>query len=424
MKILFADAFPTPQLERLRGEGHQCEFAPALTREELPSAVPGFEALVVRSTRVGAAVLGAGDSLKLVVRAGAGTNTIETARVRELGIDVCNVPGANAFAVAELTLGLIISADRRIPDNVADLRNGAWNKKRYSKARGLFGRSLGVVGAGAIGLAVAERAAAFGMRILVLASPRRGDAARARLAAIGATEIDSLGKLAENSDFLTLHVPGGAQTAGLINRDILARMRPGTVLVNTSRSDVIDGTALIEAMDTKGIRAVADVFDDEPASGEARFDSPLARHSSVYGTHHIGASTEQAQLAVADGVAGVIAAFVGGKVIHRVNAAPNADDDTPSLDLEPADGFEQLLGAAVHYRIATGPHTGRKALTLHTVASNPLADNPCIAQLSGFSLHAGTRCRAHERDSLERLCRYIARPAVSNERLSVNDLPP
>ena len=97
------------------------------------------------------------------------------------------------------------------------------------------------------------------------------------------------------------------------------------------------------------------------------------------------------------------------------------DDEPPSLDLEPDDGFEQLLGAAVHYRIATGPHAGRKALTLRTVASNSPASNPCIAQLSGFSLHAGTRCRAHERASLERLCRYIARPALSNERLSVND---
>ena len=324
MKILFADAFPTLQLERLRGEGHECEFAPTLTGEDLPGAVPGFGALVVRSTRIGAAVLEAGDSLKLVVRAGAGTNTIDTARARELGIDVCNVPGANAFAVAELTLGLIISADRRIPDNVADLRNGAWNKKRYSKARGLFGRSLGVVGAGAIGLAVAERAAAFGMRVLVLASPRRGDAARSRLAALGATELDSLGELAEKSDFLTLHVPGGAQTKGLISRDVLARMRPGAVLVNTSRSDVIDEPALIEALDTKGIRAVVDVFDGEPPSGEARFDSPLARHPSVYGTHHIGASTEQAQLAVAEGVAGVITAFVDGKVINCVNAARDA----------------------------------------------------------------------------------------------------
>ena len=97
------------------------------------------------------------------------------------------------------------------------------------------------------------------------------------------------------------------------------------------------------------------------------------------------------------------------------------DDRTPSLDLESVDEFESLLAASIHYRIATGSHTGRKALTLHTVASNPLADNACIAQLSGFSLHAGTRCQAHERDSLERLCRYIARPAVSNERLSVND---
>ena len=324
MNILFADAFPQPQLERLGGEGHECEFSPTLTGEDLPNAVPGFDALVVRSTRVGAAVLEADDSLKLVVRAGAGTNTIDTVRARELGIDVCNVPGANALAVAELALGLIISTDRRIPDNVADLRNGEWNKKRYSKARGLFGRSLGIVGAGAIGMAVAERAAAFGMRILVVASPRRGDAARARLAAVGATELPSLGELAEQSDFLSVHVPGGTQTKALVNRDILARMRPGAVLVNTSRSDVVDESALIEALDTKGIRAVVDVYDGEPTSGEGRFDSLLARHPNVYGTHHIGASTEQAQLAVAEGVANVIAAFVDDNVINCVNAARDA----------------------------------------------------------------------------------------------------
>ena len=302
MNILLADAFPQPQLEQLRAEGHECEFMPALTGDDLPAALPGYEVLIVRSTRVTAAALEAADSLKLVVRAGAGINTIDVERARSLGIDVCNVPGANALAVAELTLGLIIAADRRIPDNVADLRAGSWNKKRYSKARGLFGRSLGIVGAGAIGLAVAERAAAFGMHILVLASPRRGDAARTRLAAVGATELPSLGELAGRSDYLTLHVPGGAQTRGLVDRAVLAHMRPGSVLVNTSRSDVVDEAALIEALDTKDLRAAVDVYDGEPASTEAAFDSALARHPNVYGTHHIGASTEQAQLAVADGV--------------------------------------------------------------------------------------------------------------------------
>ena len=324
MRILLADAFPQPHLERLRRQGHECEFAPALTGEDLPGVISGFDVLVVRSTRVETAALEAAESLRLVVRAGAGTNTIDTSRARELGVDVCNVPGANALAVAELTLGLIISADRRIPDNVADLRSGTWNKKGYSRARGLFGRSLGIVGAGAIGMAVAERAAAFGMRIQVIASPRRGDAARARLAAVGALELPSLAALAERSDFLSLHVPGGAQTKGLVNRDILARMRPGAVLVNTSRSDVVDEPSLIEALDANGIRAVVDVYDGEPASGEGRFDSALARHPNVYGTHHIGASTEQAQLAVADGVLSVIAAFVDGKVINCVNAARDA----------------------------------------------------------------------------------------------------
>ena len=328
MRILLADAFPQPQLERLREEGHACDLAPTLTGDDLPRALSGFEALVVRSTRVTATALEAADSLRLVVRAGAGTNTIDTARARELGIDVCNVPGANALAVAELTLGLIISADRRIPDNVADLRNGAWNKKLYSRARGLCGRSLGIVGVGAIGLAVAERAAAFGMRILVLASPRRGAATRTRLAAIGTTELPSLGDLAANSDFLTLHVPGAAQTRGLVNRDVLARMRPGSTLVNTSRADVVDEAALLEALDANGLRAVLDVYDDEPAGGEARFDSPLARHPKVYGTHHIGASTEQAQLAVAAGVVEVIGAFVDGKVIHCVNGARHASRRT------------------------------------------------------------------------------------------------
>ena len=325
MKILFADVFPSAHLQRLRGEGHECRYAPDLTGADLPGAAPGFEALVVRSTRVGAAALEAGDALKLVVRAGAGTNTIDTGRARELGIDVCNVPGANALAVAELTLGLIISADRRIPDNVADLRNVVRGTRNATPGpAGCSGARSGwwVPGRSGWRWRSARRRSGCGS----WCSPARGAARPSGLASTPSARRRLLrsGSLRSSSDFLTLHVPGGAGTRGLVSRDVLARMRPGTVLVNTSRADVVDEGALIEALDRKGIRAVLDVFDGEPASGEARFDSPLARHPGVYGTHHIGASTEQAQLAVADGVAEVIAAFVDGKVINCVNAAPDA----------------------------------------------------------------------------------------------------
>ena len=140
----------------------------------------------------------------------------------------------------------------------------------------------------------------------------------------------------------------------------------------------------------------------------------MERSSRACATAHAGKCTAELQRLLRTIATGVTCALEGQGLLIR-------DEVNPVLDLEPADGFEQLLGAAVHYRIATGPHAGRKALTLRTVDPNPPSDNPCIAQLSGFSLHAGTRCHAHERDSLQRLCRYIARPAVSNERLSVND---
>ena len=144
-----------------------------LSADDLPERIAGFDGLVVRSTKVTAAVFEAADRLALVIRAGAGTNTIDTDAAARRGVFVCNVPGRNAAAVAELTMGLLLAVDRRIADNVADLREGQWDKQRYSKAEGLLGSTMGIIGLGSIGFAVAERAAAFGIGVQALAKPER-----------------------------------------------------------------------------------------------------------------------------------------------------------------------------------------------------------------------------------------------------------
>ena len=319
MKVLIADKFPAAHLRRLVESGQECTFRPDLAAGDLPAALGESEALVVRSTRVTQQSLRAGARLELVVRAGAGTNTIDVEAASALGISVCNVPGRNAAAVAELTLGLLIAIDRRIADNVADLRAGRWDKKRYSEARGLMGARLGIVGLGAIGMAVAERAHAFGLRIGALAK-RRAPEVEGRLAALGVTYAQSIEALAEESDILSFHLPATPQSKGLLGAQLLRHVRPGAIILNTSRGDLVDEAALLAAIEEKELRVGLDVYENEPASGRAAFESPLARHPNVYGTHHIGASTDQAQAAVADGVVQILDAFEQGEVRNRVNA--------------------------------------------------------------------------------------------------------
>lgn len=319
MKILFADKFPPSFAEKLQLMGHDCSVNPDLKAEDLPNAVDDNEILVVRSTRVTAETLKSSACLKLVIRAGAGTNTIDKACATECDIPVCNVPGRNAIAVAELAMGLLISIDRNIPDNVVQLRQGEWNKKQFSEARGLFGRDIGVVGLGAIGMAMAERAHAFGMKLHIIRKPERSPEVSSRLTELGAVEMESLFDMAESCDVLSFHTPASEDTRRLVGAALLAAMKPGAILLNTSRGDLIDEQALIEAMDEKGIRAGLDVYMDEPAVPRGAFDSALARHPNVYGTHHIGASTEQAQTAVAQGVVDIVEAFCRGHTMHCVN---------------------------------------------------------------------------------------------------------
>jgi D-3-phosphoglycerate dehydrogenase / 2-oxoglutarate reductase len=274
---------------------------------------------VVRSTRVAASVFAAADSLRLVVRAGSGTNTIDCDEATRTGVLVANVPGRNSLAVAELTLGLLLAVDRAIPDNTSELRAGRWDKRRFSAVgRGLYGRSLGVVGLGSIGLAVAERAAGFGMQLLAQAKSSRSPGVSARIAELGIELVPDLVTLASRVDVLSLHVPLKAETRGMVDADVLDALQPG-ILLNTSRADVVDADALLARLNAGGLSAGLDVFPDEPGSGTATWHSPLAAHPRVVGTHHIGASTQQAQEAVVDGVGEIIAAFDRGQLLNVVN---------------------------------------------------------------------------------------------------------
>lgn len=320
MKILIADKFPASHAEQLNDLGHSCTVAPELDADSLVDAIADHDVLVVRSTRVTRDTFDAGKQLKLVIRAGAGTNTIDKDYASGKGITVCNVPGANAVAVAELVMGLLLCIDRNIPDNVIDLRQGQWDKKRYCTARGLYGLSLGILGLGAIGFAVAERAHAFGMEVCVVTKPERSEDIRQRIRQSGIVELDSQSQLLGHCDIVSLHLPATEHTRVMVDKAFLSAMKNGAILINTSRGELVDEQALLWAIESKGLRAGLDVYANEPAEGKTTFSSALASHPSVYGTHHIGASTDQAQVAVADGVIQVVDAFDNGEKLNCVNS--------------------------------------------------------------------------------------------------------
>ena len=319
MKILIADAFSESHLSAFSRLGLDVDYRPQLSASELAQAVAGISILVVRSKTVSASTIEAGSALGLIVRAGAGVNTIDIDAASRRGVFVANCPGQNAIAVAELTMGLLLSLDRRLPDQVADLRGGKWNKKEYSKAAGLHGRTLGVIGTGAIGQAVIERARAFGMRVIAWSRSLTPE----RASELAVERAETIPALCAASDAVTVHLAYVPGTRGLVGESAFMRMRKGTMFVNTSRTEVVDTSALRQAIAEKGLRVALDVFDREPEKGEAPFVDDIVQLPSLYGSHHIGASTEQAQAAIADETVRIVAAFVGdGSVRNCVNILP------------------------------------------------------------------------------------------------------
>jgi len=327
MKVLIADQFEQSGIDAIVVAGCEVIYEPWLADQQLADALTASrpDVLVVRGTRVTEPML-ADTSLSLIVRAGAGVNTIDVNAASRRGIYVSNCPGKNSIAVAELTFALILALDRRIAENVSELRAGKWNKKEYSKARGLFGRTLGILGYGNIGREVATRALAFGMPVVVWS--RRFD----RESGIGdqgspipdphMTVVHSPDAVAEQADILSVHLALAKDTRNLVSGSVLNRLRPGSYFVNTSRAEVVDHVALADAVRHRGIRVALDVFAQEPASSTGAFSDPLLTLPRVIGTHHIGASTEQAQEAIAVEAARIVRVYKeSGKVPNVVNLA-------------------------------------------------------------------------------------------------------
>jgi D-3-phosphoglycerate dehydrogenase len=335
MKVLVADKFEQSGRDGLMAAGCDVTYEPDLKDDALTEAIrrSAADVLVVRGTKVTTPMLDAG-ALSLIVRAGAGYNTIDVAAASARGIYVSNCPGKNAIAVAELAFALILALDRRLPDNVAALRAGQWNKKEFSTARGLYGRSLGLVGLGSIGQEMIRRAAGFGLQ--VVAWSRRFDGADRAMTDV---EAEGLGvgaalrsipialaptpaDVASRADIVSIHVAIGPGTKGLVDAAFLSRMKPGAYFVNTSRGEVVDHGALAKAVSEKGLRVGLDVYAAEPSGATGEFSDPILGLQNVYGTHHIGASTDQAQEAIAAETVRIVRSFKEtGRVPNVVNLA-------------------------------------------------------------------------------------------------------
>ncbi len=307
MKVLVADKFEKVGVDGLKELGCDVHVKADVKAEELPALVHELDpkVIIVRGKKITEETLAAGSGLGLVIRAGAGIDTIDVAAASRLGVFVSNCPGKNSIAVAELVLGLMLSCDRRIPDQTADLRRGVWRKGEYSKARGLYGRTLGIVGLGQIGREIAKRAQAFGME--VVAWSRQLTIENAAQQKIGYCETPI--EVARLSDAVSVNVAATSETKHLVNAEFLAAMKPGAYLINTSRGSVVDEGALLQAVQDKGLRCGLDVLANEPSGGTGEIKNPILQAPGVFGTHHVGASTEQAQVAIAHEVTRIVQSF-------------------------------------------------------------------------------------------------------------------
>jgi D-3-phosphoglycerate dehydrogenase len=312
MKVLIADKFPDLYLKKLQELGLDVVYNPKMGEEDIANNSKDFNIIIVRSTKVNAKAIENSTNLNLIIRAGAGVDNIDIQAANKKGIYVANCPGKNSIAVAELTIGLMLSLDRRIPDNVADFHKGIWNKEEYSKANGLFGRNLALIGVGNIGKEVAKRALALGMNVF--------GKDISRIEGVPIKDFSEMDKVLPIADVISIHLPLTPQTRGLFNKQMFDCVKPGAIFINTSRAEIVEEDALIEAIKTKNLKVGLDVISEEPEAKKCEFKSKLQGLPNVYVTHHIGASTEQAQLAVAEETYNIVKTFLqSGLIANWVN---------------------------------------------------------------------------------------------------------
>lgn len=314
MKIFVSDPIGQSGLEYLKKCGHIVEYEPSISSEKLSEVIPPYDALIVRSrTRVDAKLIEQATALKVIARSGAGVDTIDVAAAAKKDIIVVNAPGANAEAVAEHTLALILALARDLIQTSAKMASGEWSKSSY-RGMELKGKTLGVVGFGTIGARVVELGLAFGMEVLVFTKTQTPER-QARIFALGA-KITDLETLVAESDVVSLHMSLSEETRGLFNTSLISKMKPISYLVNTSRGAIVDESALAQALTNGSLAGAAlDVFSSEPLPAT----SVLRSLPNVILTPHVAAnskeSEERASIMIADDIDRVLQ---GKPAIRRV----------------------------------------------------------------------------------------------------------
>jgi D-3-phosphoglycerate dehydrogenase len=300
VKVIITDPIAKAGVKMLQDAGIEVEERPGLPPADLIQAIPAYDAIIVRSaTKVTADVINAGKNLKVVGRAGVGLDNVDRKAADARGIKVVNTPAATSVTVAELALGHMLACARSIPQATQSLREGKWEKKAF-KGTELFGKTLGLIGSGRIGTELGKRAIAMGMNVLVfdpfIKEPLAGK------------QVE-FPEMLKNADYISLHVPKTEKTAHIINKESIAQMKKGVVIINCARGGVVDEEALYEALKSGQVGAAAlDVYESEPLKEFKLYSLP-----NVIGTPHVGAQTKEGQERAGIGIAEEVRKVLLGK---------------------------------------------------------------------------------------------------------------